>query len=273
MGRLQRLTLGSLFSGIGGFDLGFERAGVETLWQVEIEKFCRAVLERRFPKAKRFSDIKLCHGLTSSLPASPARMSVWRASGRASKVRALDSFMSLRESCASFDPVGLSSRMFPDFSVQTKAETLRKCSAFSWSNAGMGFNGVCSTAAISESPSAAVECSLSDVLESRAPQRFFLSPRAAAGILRRAEKRGRTLPNRLLDALEKVASQIPSMTISLPRDSQPDHILTQAMTNTISSPPRSGLKTAGVKGEVHVAEAVKTLSLPFDPKTDHTDSV
>jgi site-specific DNA-cytosine methylase len=97
--------------------------------------------------------------------------------------------------------------MFPDFSVQTRAETLRKSSAFSWCDAGMGFRGVCSTANFSESPNAAVECSLSDVLEDHAPQRFFLSPRAAAGILRRAEKRGRELPTHLRQALEALSSE------------------------------------------------------------------
>lgn len=54
------MTLGSLFSGVGGFDLGFERAGMQTAWQVEIEPFCKKVLAARFPNAERFDDVLLC---------------------------------------------------------------------------------------------------------------------------------------------------------------------------------------------------------------------
>jgi DNA (cytosine-5)-methyltransferase 1 len=57
-----QLTHGSLFAGIGGFDLGFERAGFKTVWQVEIDEYCRRVLERHFPKARRFGDVKECSG-------------------------------------------------------------------------------------------------------------------------------------------------------------------------------------------------------------------
>lgn len=39
------LTHGSLFAGIGGFDLGAERAGIPTLWQVEKDLYCRNILE------------------------------------------------------------------------------------------------------------------------------------------------------------------------------------------------------------------------------------
>jgi DNA (cytosine-5)-methyltransferase 1 len=58
----ERLTVGSLFSGIGGFDLGFERAGFEIRWQVEIDPFCQSVLAKHWPHVKRYGDIQAVGG-------------------------------------------------------------------------------------------------------------------------------------------------------------------------------------------------------------------
>lgn len=46
------LTMGSLFDGIGGFPLAFQRAGVKPVWASEIEEFPIAVTKRRFPDAE-----------------------------------------------------------------------------------------------------------------------------------------------------------------------------------------------------------------------------
>lgn len=48
----------SLFAGIGGFDLGLERAGMECVGQVEIDPFCQAVLAHHWPNVKRIGDIR-----------------------------------------------------------------------------------------------------------------------------------------------------------------------------------------------------------------------
>lgn len=51
------MTHGSLFSGIGGFDLGAERAGLKNLWACEIDEFKQAVLRKHFPDTHIYSDV------------------------------------------------------------------------------------------------------------------------------------------------------------------------------------------------------------------------
>lgn len=51
-------TFGSLFAGVGGFDLGFEAAGWEPRWQVEWDERCRSVLERHWPQVTRYGDVR-----------------------------------------------------------------------------------------------------------------------------------------------------------------------------------------------------------------------
>jgi len=61
------MTFGSLFAGIGGFDLGFERAGMVCKWQVEIDDYANRVLAQHWPDVARYRDIRDCgaHNLES----------------------------------------------------------------------------------------------------------------------------------------------------------------------------------------------------------------
>jgi len=58
-------SFGSLFAGIGGFDLGLERAGMECRWQVEIDDYCQKVLAKHWPNVRRFGDVKEVHGVVA----------------------------------------------------------------------------------------------------------------------------------------------------------------------------------------------------------------
>jgi DNA (cytosine-5)-methyltransferase 1 len=52
------LTVGSLFAGIGGFDLGLERAGMRIAWQSEIDPYASAVLRKHWPDVPNLGDIR-----------------------------------------------------------------------------------------------------------------------------------------------------------------------------------------------------------------------
>lgn len=55
---MKTITFGSLFAGVGGFDLGFERAGMRCLWQVEIDDYASKVLAKHWPSVKRHDDVR-----------------------------------------------------------------------------------------------------------------------------------------------------------------------------------------------------------------------
>jgi len=52
------MMFGSLFSGIGGIEIGLERAGMACKWQVEIDDYCNKVLAKHWPNVKRYRDVR-----------------------------------------------------------------------------------------------------------------------------------------------------------------------------------------------------------------------
>lgn len=103
---------------------------------------------------------------------------------------------------------GSCTRTSPDFSPAT-GDGISPLFSITWPTAAFTTSsGALLTASTSESPNVAVECSLSQVLLSHAEPRYFLSAKAATGILRRASRRGRTLPQPLEEALQAVASSM-----------------------------------------------------------------
>jgi DNA (cytosine-5)-methyltransferase 1 len=58
------ITYGSLFSGVGGFDLGCDHAGWRCEWQVEKDEQCREVLEHHWPGLDRYDDVRTVDGAT-----------------------------------------------------------------------------------------------------------------------------------------------------------------------------------------------------------------
>ena len=105
-------------------------------------------------------------------------------------------------------------------SCQATEDGILVPSSGAWGNSGMGSPTECLTLnscehgdTLGPSRNAAGVCSLSDTLETGdVPQRFYLSATACRGILRRAEKRGKELPEPLRLALEAVAGATAQIT-------------------------------------------------------------
>ena len=58
----KQLTLGSLFSGSGGFELGGILAGINPVFHSEIEPFPILVTHKRLPQVKHYGDVSKLSG-------------------------------------------------------------------------------------------------------------------------------------------------------------------------------------------------------------------
>ena len=125
--------------------------------------------------------------------------------------------------------LSLFGKMYPEPTAPTKATTSASCSnrwreyptqrfqslclkkaggsdpARSWATDGL-LRGAHSTLNFGECPSAVNASTLSQILVANAPERYSLSAKACAGILRRAQKRRKALPPMLQEALEEAVT-------------------------------------------------------------------
>jgi hypothetical protein len=128
-------------------------------------------------------------------------------SGKDSPTLAADSCSDFLKSLNATNLNGWSGKTCP-VSCRATEDGILAPSSGGWRSSGTGGPIGSWTLSFSESPRDAVECLLSDVLEtSDVPDRFYLSPKACAGILRRADKRGKTLPAMLATALQAQLQQ------------------------------------------------------------------
>jgi len=222
-----KLTGVSLFAGVGGFDLAMERNGVEVVANVEIDKHCQKVLAKHFPKAKQFSDITDVKGsdliaagfepsrgiITGGFPCQDLSVAGKRAGLVGEEA---DYSGKLQDLLKKRKLSGSSLKMSLVFLPQTK-EKILEWSLERWPTSGIASLGGCLMLSTSEFPKGeGVSSSLADVLQTDSvQQKYYLSPKACEGILRRANRRGKTLPPALQEALVNQVSQ------ATQRDQQP----------------------------------------------------
>lgn len=118
------------------------------------------------------------------------------------------SFGRLLDVWAQYSRVGSSLKMLPDYSLQMMAE-ISSTSPQPFRRLGMALAGMYLTADTLEFHRVGDVCSLSDVLisASKVPERYWLTPRAAQGLQRRAKKRGKPLPSLVDKAVRKLLAQ------------------------------------------------------------------
>ena len=145
------------------------------------------------------------------MPDFPARTSQLPEKAQGSQDRGADfsGLDSRQQTLFSEMEAGSSSRMWETCSVPKVAEISPSFSRRYKSGGFWTEPGECSTLSISEWPSAGAEYScLRAVLEADVHPRFYLSQKAAAGILRRAHKRRKKIPEELLSALQQVCGDL-----------------------------------------------------------------
>ena len=229
------ITMGSLFSGIGGFEVAASWYGVKCLWQSEIEPWAVELLNARFPDVRQLGDVCDINGaeippvdiVTFGSPCQDMSIAGAREGLDGSQSRlfyeAIRVIREMRENTNGKYPAFAVWENVPGAFTSNKGMDFRTVleeiteteipmpKSGRWANSGVVrggqpmLHGASWTPNIGECPNEERESTLWQILEVNAPEKYYLSPRACQGILRRAAARGKELPKVLKTALERQA--------------------------------------------------------------------
>lgn len=198
----------SIFSGVEAATLAWEPLGWEPLAFCEIDDFPSAVLAEHWPNVPNLGDItkvdwkEEIHGAVDLVVGGSPCQS-FSIAGKREGLKGASGLMFeyiLKSLCLG-GSCGKTSRE----RSRVSGGRLSDSSCEKWMPSGTVWRGEFWTRSSSAWPKGANVSFLSDTLETHAPAKYSLSQKACAGILRRAEKRGKPLPPLLDAALRKVA--------------------------------------------------------------------
>ena len=235
----NKLTLGSLFDGSGGFPLGGLISGITPVWASEIEPFPIRVTTKRLPFMKHYGDVSKMNGadiepvdiITFGSPCQDmsiagrregldgSRSSLFYEAVRIVKeMRCKTNGRYPRYIIWENVPGAFSSNKGADFQsvleeiCSVKGYKIDPARPAKWPAAGRSWQTISVSHggylmhSTGESPNAENVSTLSQILQAGVPEKYYLSPKACLGILRRASARGKELPELLRKALERQAA-------------------------------------------------------------------
>ena len=252
----NKITMGSLFSGSGGFELAGQMAGIVPVWASEIEPFPLLVTKKRFPNMLHLGDIKKMDGgkipkveiMTGGSPCQDMSIAGKREGLDGSRSNLFREQIRIVKEMRESDkadgrtgsdirprymvwenvPGAFSSNKGEDFKyvleeicrVADAEVSIPRPSKGKWGGKeqswemGIQSLGELSMLNIGESPNEERESTLSQILEANPHHKYYLSKIACEGILKRASRRGKELPEVLRMALISQIEQMSSVSTS-----------------------------------------------------------
>ena len=234
------MKLMSLFDGSGGFPLAASLCGIEPVYAAEVEPYPIAVTKNRFPKMKHLGDVSKVKGgeiepvdiITFGSPCQDMSIAGKRAGLKHADMgddettrsglflEAIRIIKEMREATNGVYPRyaiwenvpgAFSSNRGEDFRTVLEEFIRVKEKDVVMPSVTAATDGALRTEFLmhntGEYPSVAVESTLSQILEENVPKKYYLSARACEGILRRAERMGKKLPDVLKTALEQQSAE------------------------------------------------------------------